>query len=68
MDVKGPFDHVDPAKLVSRMRELGVDGDLTRWVRSFVADRKVQLVIDGSQCPEHSISSGVPQGSPGSPI
>ncbi|KAL2012391.1 hypothetical protein VTN00DRAFT_5109 [Thermoascus crustaceus] len=68
MDVKGAFDHVDPAKLVKRMRELGIDGDLICWVRSFLADRRVQLMIDGTQCPEHPISSGVPQGSPVSPI
>ncbi|KAL1978972.1 hypothetical protein VTN96DRAFT_7858 [Rasamsonia emersonii] len=68
MDVKGAFDHVDPAKLVRRMGELGIDGDLICWVRSFLADRRVQLVIDGHQCPEHPISSGVPQGSPVSPI
>ncbi|KAL1980085.1 hypothetical protein VTN96DRAFT_4674 [Rasamsonia emersonii] len=50
------------------MAELGIDGDLTRWVRSFLADRRVQLVIDGHQGLENPISSGVPQGSPVSPI
>ena len=35
MDVKGAFDHVSKTKLVERMMELGIDGDLIRWTRSF---------------------------------
>lgn len=68
MDVKSAFDHVNPSQLVSRMRELGLDGDFIRWTQSFLANRKVQLVIDNTQCPIQSINSGVPQGSPVSPI
>jgi ribonuclease HI len=68
MDVKGAFDHVNPGKLVARMIELGLDGDLVRWVQSFLTDRQVQLNIDNMQCPAQDINSGVPQGSPVSPI
>jgi ribonuclease HI len=68
LDMVGAFDHTDPARLVKRMGELGIDRDLMRWVQSFLTDRKVLLVIDGHQGQEHSINSGVPQGSPVSPI
>jgi len=68
MDVKGAFDHLDPTRLIRRMREIGIDDDLCRWTQSFLSDRNVQLVIDGHQCPEREIQSGVPQGSPVSPI
>ena len=68
MDVTGAFDHVNARRLVIRMQELGFDGDLIRWVQSFLSGRLVQLVIDGTQCPAHRIDSGVPQGSPVSPI
>ena len=68
MDVKGAFDHVNPRRLVTRMRELSLDGDLIRWVQSFLTDRQVQLTIDNMQCPAYPINSGVPQGSPVSPI
>ena len=68
MDVKGAFDHVDPARLVKRMGEIGIDGDLIYWVTSFLMDRQVQLVIDGHQGLEQPIHSGLPQGSPVSPI
>jgi ribonuclease HI len=68
LDVKGAFDHVDPARLTRRMGELGIDGDLIRWTQSFLTGRRVRLVIDGHQGMEYSIRSGVPQGSPVSPI
>ncbi len=47
MDVKGAFDHVSKGQLLTRMIELGIDGDLMTWTGSFLTDRRVQLVIDG---------------------
>jgi hypothetical protein len=67
LDVMGAFDHADPVRLVKKMGELGIDGDLRRWVQS-LADRKLLLVIDGHQSQILVINSGVPQGSPVSPI
>ncbi|EED11676.1 reverse transcriptase, putative [Talaromyces stipitatus ATCC 10500] len=68
MDIKGAFDHVVLARLIEVLREAGVDGDLIRWVVSFLSDRQVTLVIDGHIGKEALISSGLPQGSPVSPI
>ncbi len=68
MDVKGAFDHVSKGQLLTRMIELGVDGDLVTWTGSFLTDRKIQLVIDGHDNPEREIETGIPQGSPVSPI
>ena len=68
LDVKGAFDHVNPRRLITQLIEFNLDGDLIRWVQSFLTDRWVQLQIDNTQCPAHPINSGVPQGSPVSPI
>ncbi|EED14170.1 reverse transcriptase, putative [Talaromyces stipitatus ATCC 10500] len=68
MDIKGAFDHVVLARLIEVLREASVDGDLIRWVVSFLSDRRVTPVIDGHIGKEASISSGLPQGSPVSPI
>ena len=68
MDVKGAFDHVSKAQLVARMIELGIGGDLISWTSSFLTDQKVQLVIDGYENREREIETGIPQGSPVSPI
>ena len=68
MDVKGSFDHVSRKQLLKRVIELGIDGDLAAWTRSFLTDRKIQLVIDGHENKEREIETGIPQGSPVSPI
>ena len=68
MDVKGAFDHVSKVQLIARMIELGINGDLISWTSSFLTDRKVQLVIDGHENREREIETGIPQGSPVSPI
>ena len=68
MDVKGAFDHVNCERLKSRMQGMGLDKNLTMWVGSFLTDRRLQLVIDGHCSTERQITSGIPQGSPVSPI
>ena len=68
MDVKGAFDHVSKEHLLTRMVELGIDRDLVTWTGLFLTDRKIQLVIDGHDNKEREIETGIPQGSPVSPI
>ena len=68
MDVKDALDHVSKTQLVAQMLELEIDGDLICWTRSFLTDRKIQLVIDGHNNQEKEVETGIPQGSPVSPI
>ena len=50
------------------MSELGIDDNLIRWTQSFLTDQWVELVIDGHINPKHKVETGIPQGSPVSPI
>jgi retron-type reverse transcriptase len=50
------------------MKELNIPSYLIKWTNSFLSKRRVQLVIDGFTCPNRDIITGVPQGSPVSPI
>ena len=68
MDVKGAFDHVSKAQLLSHMINLGIDRDLVGRTGSFLTNRKVQLVIDGHESKKRKIETGIPQGSSVSPI
>ena len=68
IDVKEAFDHVSRSQLLKHMIELGIDGDLVAWTRSFLTDRKIQIIIDGHENKEREIETGIPQGSPASPI
>ena len=68
MDVKGAFDYVSRNHLLRHMKKMGVDGSLISWIASFLTDRRLQLIIDGHKCNEIKLDSGIPQGSPVSPI
>ncbi len=68
IDVKEAFDHVLRSQLLKCMIELSIDGDLVAWTRSFLTDRKIQIVIDGHENKEREIEIGIPQGSPASPF
>ena len=46
MNVKEVFDHVNSDKLICRMQEMKIDDDLIDWIRSFLTDRRVKLVIN----------------------
>jgi hypothetical protein len=68
LDVKGAFDRVNKQKLLWRMIQVGIAGNIVRWVDSFLSDRRAMLVIDGRTGETRSIQAGLPQGSPISPI
>ena len=61
MDVKRAFDHVSKGQLIARIIKIGVDEDLIKWTKSFLTNRKVQLVIDGHDNPEQSIETRISQ-------
>ena len=63
MDIKGDFDHVSRSQLFTRIINLGIDGNLMMWTKSFLTNKKVQLVIDGHNNKEREIETGIPQGS-----
>lgn len=41
MDVKGAFDYVSRSQLLKQMIDLGIDGDLVVWTKSFLTNRKI---------------------------
>jgi hypothetical protein len=68
MDVKGAFDHVSRTQLTKRMEELDTDPQIIQWTNSFITDRKASLVINGHESAMTPTQTGIPQGSPVSPI
>ena len=61
MNVKTAFDHVASSKLTDCMLELGVDGDLVWWFQSFMAGRRLQLVVNGFHCEKKSVNTEMSQ-------
>ena len=68
MDVKGAFDHVSSRRLQVTMTELGLPTPLIAWVQSFLTDRQTSLAFDGRKEEMLPVETGIPQGSPISPI
>ena len=68
MDVKGAFPHVAKRNLIKRMEEMGFEADLVRWVQSFMEGRQVIMSMDGKERDSMDVETGVPQGSPVSPV
>ena len=68
LDVKGAFDHVAKNQLLAILKRLRLPVNLISWISSFLDDRQLRLSFDG-QIEEFSlIDTGIPQGSPVSPI
>ena len=68
MDIKGAFDHVSRSQLLIRMMGLDILSNLVACTKSFLTDRKIQLVIDGHDNKERNIETGIPLSSPVSQI
>lgn len=68
MDVKGAFDNVSSKRLQFTMASLGLPTTLTAWVQSFLTGQSTSLSFDGQQEPMAPVETGIPQGSPISPI
>jgi len=68
MDVAAAFPSVARECLLRKMRNAGLDENLVGWTDSFMQDRKVRMVVDGQEGDEMGVTTGLPQGSPVSPI
>ena len=68
LDVKGAFDHVSKNRLLAILKDLKLPLSLILWVESFLSDRIIRLAFDGQIELFSSIKTGIPQGSPISPI
>lgn len=68
LDVQVAFPSVSPGCLTRQLRKYGTDEDLVQWIRDFISNRTVQMVIGGEEQHPIDATSGLPQGSPISPL
>jgi len=50
------------------LRKRKVDEKTVKWIASFLSNRHTSIAVDGFMSREHAIGTGIPQGSPLSPI
>ncbi|KAJ5244945.1 hypothetical protein N7489_005041 [Penicillium chrysogenum] len=68
LDVTGAFDHVAHERLAHCLRKRRIPEQMVRWILSFLRDRSTTLVLQEGSMGTHPVATGIPQGSPLSPI
>ncbi|KAJ8063422.1 hypothetical protein OCU04_008642 [Sclerotinia nivalis] len=68
LDVKGAFDYVSKNRLLDICKNLNLPISLIAWISSFLEERLLKLSFDGQTEAFKPINTGIPQGSPISPI
>ena len=68
LDVSRAFNNVSRPQLLHNLRKHRVDQILVRWVNSFLNDQSTTLKLQEYTAPSAPIQTGIPQGSPLSPI
>lgn len=68
LDVASAFPTVSHKRLIHDLRMKGIPLWITNWVNSFLVDRTTTLAINGRRSEAFAMETGVPQGSPLSPI
>ena len=68
LDIKGAYDRVNHTRMLDTLRRQGFPSWLVRWIRSYLGERTAKLRFDGTESDDFQIHTGVPQGSPLSPI
>jgi ribonuclease HI len=68
LDVSGAFDNISHARLLHNLRKRRIDERTVRWIASFLADRSTVISFDEFKSEVYQTTTGIPQGSPLSPI
>lgn len=63
LDIAGAFDRVWHQGIITKLRSLGVCGDLLQLIQDYLQGRTMQVVVNGHSSTEFPVGASVPQGS-----
>jgi hypothetical protein len=64
LDFSKAFDtvHVPHRKLLHKLNQYGIDGNLLKWISAFLTKREQRVIVEGEFSSSVTVDSGVPQG------
>jgi hypothetical protein len=68
LDVSGAFDNVSHPRLLHNLRKRRIDPKTVQWISSFLSNRTTTLALPEFTAEPSEFHTGIPQGSPLSPI
>ena len=63
LDITKTFDRVFLRGLLFKLQQNGIEGNLLKWLESYLSHRKQRVVLNGISSEWREINAGVPQGS-----
>ena len=61
LDIQKAFDSVPHMRLLKKIYNLGISGNIYKWIKNFSTDRQQRVTLKGKSSQWSKVASGVPQ-------